>query len=139
MFLSYSCYNKVRQSGETFVPGHDTDRRSEMTPKVDRRSQHQHQRPEFGRVTQHDYTYTDEWTLAQWHMDYATQTFQLFINGQEIKDASFSEGATRSSLRHEQRTRCSRYLNADRTGIRSLYLSPPAATIRARTRGEDFE
>ena len=49
-------------------------------------------RPEFGKGTRYDYTYTDEWTLAEWHVDYATQTFQLFINGQELKEASFTNG-----------------------------------------------
>jgi hypothetical protein len=50
-------------------------------------------RPEFGKGTKYDYQYTDQWTLAEWHVDYATQTYQLFINGAEIKEASFSKGA----------------------------------------------
>lgn len=50
-------------------------------------------RPEFGKGTKYNYQYTDQWTLAEWHVDYATQTFQLFINGEEIKDASFTKGA----------------------------------------------
>ena len=50
-------------------------------------------RKEFGKGTKAEYHFSDGWTLAEWHVDYATQTFQLFINGQKIKAASFSNGA----------------------------------------------
>jgi len=49
-------------------------------------------RPEFGKGTKYNYQYTDQWTLAEWHVDYATQTYELFINGEPVKDASFSKG-----------------------------------------------
>lgn len=50
-------------------------------------------RPEFARGSHYDYHYSDQWTLAEWHVDYATQTYQLFIDGQLIPRASFSNGA----------------------------------------------
>jgi hypothetical protein len=50
-------------------------------------------RPEFANGSGWKYKYTDEWTLAEWHVDSATQTYRLYINGEEIKGASFSKGA----------------------------------------------
>ena len=50
-------------------------------------------RHEFAHGSHYDYKYSDEWTLAEWYVDSATQTYRLFINGEEIKDASFSKGA----------------------------------------------
>jgi hypothetical protein len=50
-------------------------------------------RPEFAHGSHYDYHYTDQWTLAEWYVDFKTQTYRLFINGAEIKDASFSKGA----------------------------------------------
>ncbi|HET6248198.1 MAG TPA: hypothetical protein VFE47_10915 [Tepidisphaeraceae bacterium] len=49
-------------------------------------------RPEFGKGSKYNYKYTDDWTLAEWYVDSATQTYRLFINGEEIKDVSFSKG-----------------------------------------------
>jgi hypothetical protein len=51
------------------------------------------ERKEFGKSTKSTYHYSDEWTLVEWHVDNATQTFQLYMNGKEITDASFSKGA----------------------------------------------
>lgn len=50
-------------------------------------------RPEFAHGSKYDYHYSDDWTLAEWYVDYATQTYRLFINGKEITQASFSKGA----------------------------------------------
>ena len=50
-------------------------------------------RPEFGKGTKSIYHYTDEWTLAEWHVDYATQTYEFFLNGKLVPEASFSKGA----------------------------------------------
>jgi hypothetical protein len=50
-------------------------------------------RPEFAIGSKPDYQYTDQWTLAEWFVDYDTQTYTLFINGEEIPKASFSNGA----------------------------------------------
>ena len=30
-------------------------------------------RPEFGKGSKYDYKYPDQWTLAEWHVDFATQ------------------------------------------------------------------
>ncbi len=49
-------------------------------------------RPEFGKGSGYNYRYTDAWTLAEWYVDSATQTYRLFIDAQEVKDASFSKG-----------------------------------------------
>ncbi len=49
-------------------------------------------RPEFANGSKYDHRYTDDWTLAEWHIDFATQSYQLFINGSEIPGASMSKG-----------------------------------------------
>ncbi|MEI6713525.1 MAG: hypothetical protein WCO60_07225 [Verrucomicrobiota bacterium] len=51
------------------------------------------QRPEFATSTPRQYRYSDQWTLAEWFVDHATQTYKLFINGEEIPKVSFSKGA----------------------------------------------
>jgi len=50
-------------------------------------------RPEFGKSSASKYSYKNEWQLAEWQVDNATQTYRLFIDGAEIKDCSFSKGA----------------------------------------------
>ncbi|HLX60548.1 MAG TPA: hypothetical protein VKX17_04615 [Planctomycetota bacterium] len=50
-------------------------------------------RPEFGKGSKYNYHYSDEWTLAEWYVDYATQSYRLFINGEEIKDVALNKGA----------------------------------------------
>jgi hypothetical protein len=50
-------------------------------------------RKEFGPGTKSRFHYTDEWTLAEWHVDYATQSFQFFINGEEIPELAIHKGA----------------------------------------------
>lgn len=50
-------------------------------------------RPEFGKSSASKYTYKNEWQLAEWQVDSKTQTYRLFIDGEEIKDCSFSKGA----------------------------------------------
>jgi hypothetical protein len=50
-------------------------------------------RPEFGRGGAYTHRYTDQWTLAEWYVDYATQTYRLFINSKEVKDVGVSKGA----------------------------------------------
>jgi hypothetical protein len=49
-------------------------------------------RPEFGKGGGYGNKYPGEWTLAEWYLDYATQSYRLFINGEEIKDIAFSKG-----------------------------------------------
>jgi len=50
-------------------------------------------RKEFGPSGKTKFHYTDEWTLAEWHVDNATQTYELFINGEEITDVAVRKGA----------------------------------------------
>jgi hypothetical protein len=50
-------------------------------------------RPEFANGSKYDYHYSDEWTLAEWHLDSATQSYTLYINGVEIPGASMAKGA----------------------------------------------
>jgi hypothetical protein len=50
-------------------------------------------RPEFAKGSKYNYRYSDEWTLAEWYVDYATQSYRFFINGEEVKDVAFSKGA----------------------------------------------
>jgi hypothetical protein len=49
-------------------------------------------RAEFGKGTPNTYKFADEWTLAEWYVDFASQTYRLFIDGDELKEASFSKG-----------------------------------------------
>lgn len=39
------------------------------------------------------FRYSDQWTLAEWTIDFATQACRLFINGEEVKEVAFSKGA----------------------------------------------
>jgi hypothetical protein len=50
-------------------------------------------RAEFGKGGGYQSRFTDEWTLAEWSVDYATQTYRLFINEKEVTDVAFSKGA----------------------------------------------
>lgn len=50
-------------------------------------------RAEFGKGSKYNYHYSDEWTLAEWYVDHATQSYRFFINGEEVKDIAFSKGA----------------------------------------------
>jgi hypothetical protein len=50
-------------------------------------------RGEFAEGGNSRFKFTDKWTLVEWHVDHATQTWRLFIDGEEDKEASFSKGA----------------------------------------------
>lgn len=50
-------------------------------------------RKEFGVGAKKTESFNDKWNLLEWHVDNATQTYQFFVNGQELKDISFSKGA----------------------------------------------
>ena len=50
-------------------------------------------RGEFGKGGSYTNKYSDEWTLAEWSIDYATQSYHLYINGKEIKDVAVNKGA----------------------------------------------
>ena len=58
-------------------------------------------RGEFGAITTPRFRFGPEWTLAEWHVDSTTQTYQFFLNGEELKDLAVSNGAgkfTRSEI-----------------------------------------
>jgi hypothetical protein len=50
-------------------------------------------RKEFGVSAKTTQKFTDEWTLLEWHVDAATQTYQFFVNGQELTDIGLHHGA----------------------------------------------
>jgi hypothetical protein len=50
-------------------------------------------RPEFGKGSKYLFRYTDEWTLAEWFVDHATQTYRLYINGEEVPEVALAKGA----------------------------------------------
>ena len=50
-------------------------------------------RKEFGPKSAIMQKFTDEWTLLEWHVDAATQTYQFFVNGKEVSDIGQSKGA----------------------------------------------
>ena len=50
-------------------------------------------RAEFGKGSRYLYQYTNDWTLAEWSVDHATQSYHLYINGQEITGVTKTNGA----------------------------------------------
>jgi hypothetical protein len=51
-------------------------------------------RGEFGKGSQYLYHYTNAWTLAEWSVNYDTQSYHLYINGAEINGVALDKGAT---------------------------------------------
>jgi hypothetical protein len=51
------------------------------------------QRKEFGVRTKASRKFDDAWTLIEWHVDHATQTYQFFVDGREMTDISLHKGA----------------------------------------------
>lgn len=52
------------------------------------------ERKEFGVSTKSIYKFSDEWTLAEWYVDYDTQAYRFFINGEELAPLAFKKGET---------------------------------------------
>jgi hypothetical protein len=52
------------------------------------------QRGEFGKGSAYLYHYTNAWTLAEWSVNYDTQSYHLYINGKEITGVALDKGAT---------------------------------------------
>jgi hypothetical protein len=50
-------------------------------------------RAEFGPRSAALQKFNDEWQLLEWHADYATQTYQFFVNGKEVADIGQHKGA----------------------------------------------
>ena len=49
-------------------------------------------RKEFGQNSRANQTFTDAWTLIEWYVDHATQSYRYFVNGQELADLSIHKG-----------------------------------------------
>ena len=60
-------------------------------------------RGEFGKGSSYKWKYSDEWTLAEWYVDHATQTYRLFINGEEVKEVAFTKGPGQLQGRRDPR------------------------------------
>jgi len=50
-------------------------------------------RREFGPSSATQQQFDDAWHLLEWHVDYATQTYQFFVDGKEVTDIGQSKGA----------------------------------------------
>lgn len=50
-------------------------------------------RKEFSHGQKAKQAWSDQWTLVEWHVDNATQTFEYFINGQEVPEMEVHNGA----------------------------------------------
>lgn len=51
------------------------------------------QRKEFGVREKNGRKFDDAWVLLEWHADHATQTYQFFVNGEEVTDIALHKGA----------------------------------------------
>lgn len=49
-------------------------------------------RPEFGKGSPYDYKFSDNWTLVEWYVDHAKQTYRIYIDGKEIPGATLENG-----------------------------------------------
>ena len=49
-------------------------------------------RKEFGQNSRANQTFTDAWTLIEWYVDNASQSYRYFVNGQELADLSMHKG-----------------------------------------------
>lgn len=50
-------------------------------------------RKEFGEHSKNLHTFGDDWVLVEWHADYATQSYALYVNGSDTPEVEFSKGA----------------------------------------------
>ena len=50
------------------------------------------QRKEFATGSKANHQFDDKWTLLEWHADYATQSYQFFVNGDEVTDLALHKG-----------------------------------------------
>jgi hypothetical protein len=49
-------------------------------------------RPEFGKGSPFKYKFTGDWMLVEWHIDSTTQSYELFIDGEEIPEVRLNNG-----------------------------------------------
>jgi hypothetical protein len=50
-------------------------------------------RGEFGKGSSYDYTYDGAWYCAEWYVDYATQRYRFFLDGDELESIGVMNGA----------------------------------------------
>ena len=50
-------------------------------------------RKEFGVTSKKATPYSEDWILAEWHVDAKKQAYELYIDGDLVKDVSFEKGA----------------------------------------------
>jgi hypothetical protein len=50
-------------------------------------------RGEFGKGSTYDYTYDGAWYCTEWFVDYATQTYRFFLDGEELESIKVMNGA----------------------------------------------
>ena len=49
-------------------------------------------RREYASGSSYDYEYTDDWTLAEWYVDFETQSYRFWVNGEEIERIALNGG-----------------------------------------------
>lgn len=49
-------------------------------------------RKEFGQGSKAAQTFTDAWTLLEWYVDFTSQSYRFFVNGQELADLAQHKG-----------------------------------------------
>lgn len=76
---------EVRLAGLSLNPAGEFKYLYNVQPKAPRK--------EFGVSAKTTQKFTDDWTLLEWHMDAATQTYQFFVNGEEVTDIALHKGA----------------------------------------------
>ena len=50
-------------------------------------------RPEFATGSKYRFQYSDQWTLVEWFVDHATQTYRFYVNGEEVPETTLNKGA----------------------------------------------
>jgi len=50
-------------------------------------------RKEFGKSMKAPSKFSDEWTLVEWNVDNATQSYRFFLNGEEVPEMAINNGA----------------------------------------------
>jgi hypothetical protein len=50
-------------------------------------------RGEFGKGSTYDFSYDGAWYCAEWFVDYATQAYRFFLDGEELESIAITNGA----------------------------------------------
>jgi hypothetical protein len=50
-------------------------------------------RGEFGKGSSYDFSYDGAWYCAEWFVDYATQAYRFFLDGEELESIGITNGA----------------------------------------------